>query len=169
MSFSYGSSLRIHGLKYYSGDDVFKSAGYLTEAIVDPATTSSSEPTQAPFHRGHNTDASFFSWLEDPENADKLSRYAVGMNGLKNMSMPGAVLQGTCDSHRIESQSSGRVVGSLDFDWTALPEHSLVVDVGGGIGSKSLTLAEAFPHLKFVVQDRAAVITDSAPKVCVEL
>lgn len=88
----------------HSGDDIFKSAAYLTEAILDPATTNSSEPTEAPFNRGHNTDASFFSWLENPENAHKLSRYAVGMNGLKNMSVPGAVFQGTCNPQEMESQ-----------------------------------------------------------------
>ncbi len=49
------------------------------------------------------------------------------------------------------------------FDWNALPRDSLVVDVGGGLGSLTLTLSKAFDHLKFVVQDRESVITESAP------
>lgn len=44
------------------------------------------------------------------------------------------------------------------FDWAALGEGSLVVDVGGGIGSTSMTLAKAFPHLKFCIQDRPKTV-----------
>lgn len=33
----------------------------------------------------------------------------------------------------------------------------MVVDVGGGIGSTSMMLANAFPHLRFVIQDRPPV------------
>lgn len=40
---------------------------------------------------------------------------------------------------------------------TALPLDSLIIDVGGGVGSTSMKLAEAFPELRFVVQDREAV------------
>lgn len=49
---------------------------------------------------------------------------------------------------------------SLGFDWASLKKGSLVVDVGGGVGSTTLVLAKAFPDLRFVVQDRAMVIPD---------
>ena len=42
----------------------------------------------------------------------------------------------------------------------------MVVDVGGGIGSTSVVLARAFPHLRFVVQDRQHVV-QIAPSVSV--
>ena len=45
----------------------------------------------------------------------------------------------------------------LGFPWQDLPDGSLVVDVGGGIGSTAMLLAHTFPHLKFVVQDRPSV------------
>lgn len=51
----------------------------------------------------------------------------------------------------------GWVVG---FDWKALKEDSLVVDIGGGVGSASMLLNKAHPHLKFAVLDRPAVIPD---------
>ncbi|KAJ7893819.1 S-adenosyl-L-methionine-dependent methyltransferase [Mycena olivaceomarginata] len=44
------------------------------------------------------------------------------------------------------------------FKWHDLPQESLVVDLGGGIGSTTLIIAKAVPHLNFVVQDRPTVI-----------
>ena len=35
------------------------------------------------------------------------------------------------------------------------------MDVGGGVGSVSMTIAENVPHLRFVVQDRKAVVSDA--------
>lgn len=54
---------------------------------------------------------------------------------------------------------------NIGFDWNALPEGSLVVDVGGGVGSQTLTLAKKFPHLNFVIQDTEAT-RPNAIKVC---
>jgi ubiquinone/menaquinone biosynthesis C-methylase UbiE len=46
----------------------------------------------------------------------------------------------------------------VGLDWASLPPGSTIVDVGGGIGSTSMQLAQAFGHLRFVVQDRAVVV-----------
>lgn len=56
----------------------------------------------------------------------------------------------------------------LGFDWHSLPHGSIVVDVGGGIGSTSMMLANAFSGLysadednlglKFIIQDRQVVV-----------
>ncbi|KAJ7748867.1 O-methyltransferase [Mycena olivaceomarginata] len=46
------------------------------------------------------------------------------------------------------------------FKWSALPEKTLIVDVGGGIGSISLEIAQANPHLRFLIQDKQAVIRE---------
>lgn len=43
---------------------------------------------------------------------------------------------------------------TIAYDWKSLKKGDLVVDVGGGIGSTTLRLAQAFPELRFVVQDR---------------
>jgi ubiquinone/menaquinone biosynthesis C-methylase UbiE len=41
-----------------------------------------------------------------------------------------------------------------------LPNGSVVVDVGGGVGTSSLPLAEAYPNLEIVIQDRPPVVED---------
>ena len=46
-------------------------------------------------------------------------------------------------------------------DWSALGDNALVVDVGGGIGAQSLTLSKNCPNLRFIVQDREAVMKDA--------
>jgi ubiquinone/menaquinone biosynthesis C-methylase UbiE len=55
---------------------------------------------------------------------------------------------------------------SAGYAWGQLPEGSLIVDVGGGLGSQSLLLAKYHPQLRFVVQDREAAIRDTV-EVCV--
>jgi ubiquinone/menaquinone biosynthesis C-methylase UbiE len=49
----------------------------------------------------------------------------------------------------------------LGSTWENIPEGSLVVDVGGGVGKQSLTLATHQPHLRFVIQDRESVVGDA--------
>jgi len=46
------------------------------------------------------------------------------------------------------------------FDWTSIPQGSVIVDVGGGTGRPTMTLARAFSHLKIVIQDRESVIRE---------
>ena len=47
-------------------------------------------------------------------------------------------------------------------------ENDLVVDVGGGIGSISMQVAEMYPKLKLVVQDRATVIANGVKVICTQ-
>jgi len=52
----------------------------------------------------------------------------------------------------------------VGFDWAIIP-NGTVVDVGGGIGTQSLIIAQEYPDLKLVIQDLPSVIED-AKKVC---
>ena len=59
------------------------------------------------------------------------------------------------------------------LDWTSLPRGSIIVDVGGGIGSTSMLLASAFSSsegedlgLKFIIQDRRVVVEMGEKVTC---
>lgn len=47
------------------------------------------------------------------------------------------------------------------FEWDTLETNALVVDVGGGIGAQSMTIAKKFPHLRIIVQDREQTVKDA--------
>ncbi|KAJ7171095.1 O-methyltransferase [Mycena filopes] len=91
--------------------------------------------------KGGNGDA------EGNPNQFRLERFGKAMTGTGSWEVPGAVLHG--------------------FDWASLPRGSVVVDVGGGIGSTSMLLASAYAEvdagdgtggLRFVIQDRPVVV-----------
>jgi len=52
----------------------------------------------------------------------------------------------------------------IGFDWATIP-NGTIVDIGGGIGTQSLIIAQEYPKLKLVIQDLPSVIED-AKKVC---
>ncbi|EXJ71559.1 uncharacterized protein A1O5_05367 [Cladophialophora psammophila CBS 110553] len=49
------------------------------------------------------------------------------------------------------------------YDWGALPQGAKVVDMGGSTGHVSITIAQEFPHLRFIVQDLPQVLSQAAP------
>nr|BAA32788.1 Ich1 [Coprinopsis cinerea] len=78
-------------------------------------------------------------------NRFRLERFGKAMSGTGSWEAPGAIFNA--------------------FDWRSLPRGSIIVDVGGGIGSTSMLLASAFSSsdgenrgLKFVIQDRSVVV-----------
>lgn len=49
-------------------------------------------------------------------------------------------------------------VNFTGFEWGLLPENSVVVDVGGGIGTITMDIASKHQHLRYVVEDLPGVI-----------
>ena len=63
-----------------------------------------------------------------------------------------------------------RISNFVGYAWEHLPQGSLVVDVGGGVGAQSFTLAKHHPQLRFIVQDRESVVGDAIEvSMCNEL
>jgi len=53
---------------------------------------------------------------------------------------------------------NGSYLRNTAYAWKSLPQDALVVDVGGGVGSVSLTLAREHKNMKIVIQDKPAVV-----------
>ena len=77
-----------------SSDEGIKCSVWLPETILDKKTGSSGEPNETAFNRAFNTPMPIFPWWELPENAVRLKRFTLGMQGTQNMASPGAILEG---------------------------------------------------------------------------
>ncbi|KAJ3895655.1 O-methyltransferase-domain-containing protein [Lentinula edodes] len=123
----------------HCADEDYKGAGQIADHIMAPETAFEDTPERSPLMTALGYDkGSMWSWFEEPSNEMRLRRFGIAMNGVNSLQPPDAILKG--------------------FDWASLPEGSVIVDVGGGIGVSSISIARAFDHLKCIVQDRAMVL-----------
>ncbi|EKM58628.1 uncharacterized protein PHACADRAFT_253095 [Phanerochaete carnosa HHB-10118-sp] len=122
-------------------DEAMKSGGYLQEALFDQKFARSQEPNETALNIAFDTKLPVWEWYEQKGNEHRRQRFGIAMEGTKQAVPPNAILEG--------------------FDWKDLNEDAVVVDVGGGIGSQSMTLAQNHSHLRFVVQDRDPVVKDA--------
>lgn len=113
-------------------------------------------PMHAPFNLAFRTTQPYFEWLEREENGMRLKRFGKAMTGTSGWEVPGAILDGTSCTNLLRGKRL--LTFGVALNWEDLPNRSVVVDVGGGIGSTSMLLANAFKHLRFVVQDRDPVV-----------
>ncbi|KAJ7474411.1 hypothetical protein B0H11DRAFT_2035292 [Mycena galericulata] len=80
--------------------------------------------------------------IVDPSDGlASLGSLGIAMDGGARMVDPGLILRG--------------------LNWQTYPEGSLIVDVGGGIGSRCVLLAKNHPQLRFAIQDRAPVVREA--------
>ncbi|KAK1229446.1 hypothetical protein PQX77_007494 [Marasmius sp. AFHP31] len=123
-------------------DEAFKGSAYAWEAFSDPKIAHSGDagPETSPFSGVVCPGENFWQYLERPTEKFRRARFVIGMRGINDLQPPDAVLRA--------------------YDWEKLPAGSLVVDVGGGIGSVTHNIVKSNPNLKFVVQDLPAVIED---------
>ncbi|EKM56162.1 uncharacterized protein PHACADRAFT_94727 [Phanerochaete carnosa HHB-10118-sp] len=120
--------------------EIQRGNGWLAEHLLDPATGNSQESNEAPWQRAMHTKLTLFEWMERPEHALEMRKFGIGM--------------------RARTSSDDSIVATRGFEWASLPSGSLVIDVGGGVGSLTMSLAKAHKHLRYVVQDRHAVVQE---------
>jgi len=129
-----------------------------TDVLQDPKTAHSDNPKDSVWNRAYNEqDITFFEWLETPENESRRRRFNVAMEGVSQLDDGESMLRGKCEAHFSEQWLTGVMVPS-GFPWGSIAKGAKVVDVGGGIGSVSLTVARQFPELKFIIQDVPSMI-----------
>lgn len=125
--------------------------------MFDPATSHSEEMGEAAMQRALRTKHTMYEYWDQPENAVALRRFQIGMKGTANYSSDALIVKGTRKLDRLVSirKIEASITG---FDWAALPEGSIVVDVAGGVGNVTMALAERHKHLRYIIQDRPPVV-----------
>ncbi|KAJ7630070.1 O-methyltransferase [Mycena polygramma] len=121
-----------------STDETFKAGAYIQDVVTDPKTEA--DELDTPLNRAFNTHLNLFSWFELPENKVRFRRFGMAMDAGRRVSPPGSAAQ--------------------RFNWSSLPEKTLIVDVGGGIGSVTLAIAKVNPEIRVLVQDKTAVVEE---------
>jgi hypothetical protein len=146
---------------YRSTEYSLKGSAYLTENLLDPATSHSSSVADTACVRGNNLGCSIWEHFAKPGNELLVAKFGTGMKAVKYM---GGV-----------SEDGGAftlflfLLSLLDlpslffpgFPFKDLPEGATVVDVGAGVGGASLAFAKAAPHVNFVLQDRPEVVAEA--------
>lgn len=121
----------------------------------------SGEPDETALAKALGTKETVWSYYSRPEEQFRRTRFGIGMRGIAAFQPADAVLN--CMIHTLVSKNEVLTL-FIDYNWKALPAGSLVVDVGGGIGSVTYAIAKNYPDIHFVVQDLPAVI-DEGKKV----
>ncbi|KAJ7327940.1 S-adenosyl-L-methionine-dependent methyltransferase, partial [Mycena albidolilacea] len=125
----------VTALVEFLSEDIFKSSAVLGDTILDP------KEGELPYNRAFGTDQPLYYWMQRPENALRLQRFGLGMQGTAATEAPDAIFTG--------------------FDWSALPADSILIDIGGGLGHTSMTIAQKNPTLRIIKQDLDHQVEDA--------
>ncbi|KAF7296946.1 Methyltransf-2 domain-containing protein [Mycena indigotica] len=117
----------------FCGDEIFKASANLAETIRDM----DGEPVSLRRAFGFE-EASIFQWYNRPENKYRRDRFGMAMHSTVSAQSHELIFQG--------------------FDWSQLPEGSVIVDVGSGVGSTPLAVAQRYPCHKVVIEDLAETV-----------
>ncbi|KAF8993749.1 S-adenosyl-L-methionine-dependent methyltransferase [Hymenopellis radicata] len=119
-----------------------RSSPFIFETLTNAETAFSDLPVHAPITRAFNMPCNMgmYQWLHRPEEEYRRRMFGAAMTGIQMMERDDVFEY---------------------FDWSQLPTHADVVDVGGGIGSLAKELTRSHPHLRIIVQDLPKVIEDA--------
>ncbi|MBW0462092.1 hypothetical protein O181_001807 [Austropuccinia psidii MF-1] len=123
----------------HSTDEMFKSSSYLTECILEPSNSRLFFGDQSPFSHAFETGMDFQTFLQLSFDQEvRLRRFIAATECLSRI--------GASDQ------------GLSGYNWSTMG-NGLLVDIAGGVGHVALSLAQSFPNLRIVLQDRSEVIT----------
>jgi len=112
----------------------------LWEVISNPETAFSGEVTDSATHRAWGLDVPMWVWYEQ-QGQDHERKFFEKALAAYNKLQPDRAIEEA-------------------YPWADLKPGSLVVDVGGGVGSAMLVLAKKHSHLRIIVQDNEKVTGD---------
>ncbi|KAJ3497719.1 hypothetical protein NLG97_g1692 [Lecanicillium saksenae] len=157
------------------GLDLYTSSDHLPHALYDSVKGPSYAVDETAWQDAVGTKKPRWDWLEETTSISKLldGRNAQGTPksaypGIFGRSLRDIVQQAAADgkysqlrrpehsTFSLAMVGGGRVFGRAhlhDYPWDSLGEAT-VVDVGGGVGGFCLQLAQLYPKLKLVLQDR---------------
>ncbi|GAA5946423.1 hypothetical protein JCM3765_000235 [Sporobolomyces pararoseus] len=116
----------------------FAQEGMRSDSYMSESLLSSTGPRDYGFSRAYDGQKIWEYFARD-ENESKRKRFHCGTGAMfKYLNREESVL--------------------LGFPWASLPEGSTICDVAGRTGNVSLEIAQAVPHLEFVVQDQESII-----------
>ncbi|KAJ7885501.1 hypothetical protein B0H14DRAFT_3128139 [Mycena olivaceomarginata] len=112
----------LSALVEFISEEAFKASAYMTDTLIDPAPGPPSTAHMRAFHTSEN----MFQWFENPANKARLTRFGIAMQGSAAEEPEDTIFKG--------------------FKWESLPAGSVIVDVGGGLGASSLSIARRYPR-----------------------
>ncbi|KAF5366905.1 hypothetical protein D9757_011395 [Collybiopsis confluens] len=118
-----------------------KLSSSLFETLTDSRIKLSDKPNETAFQHVMGTQMPFWEYIDQPRN--ELIRYRF------NIAMRGWAMNNDPESSILRC-----------LDWHTLGQDAKVVDIGGGIGSAMIPLANNFPNLQIIIEDVPAVIKD---------
>jgi hypothetical protein len=123
---------------------------HMPSYMADPAWALSEGARRGPFaySRG-GSEMTLWDHYTTPDGAQAHTQFDAAMVAQQVDTLP-SILRGAPRTRVGRPGTHGSRAG---FAWQDLPKDSLVVDVGGGVGSAALAVLRAHPHLRFLIQD----------------
>ncbi|KAI0821463.1 S-adenosyl-L-methionine-dependent methyltransferase [Irpex lacteus] len=122
-------------------DELSKAYPYTADILADASVANSQEVNNTTLQKALNMNYTLWQYLDLPENAFRNRRFNIAMRGTSSLQPPSKIVH--------------------LYDWKALPEQAIIVDVGSGLGHVSLDIAAIRPDITFVLEDRPSVVAQA--------
>ncbi|PCH40195.1 S-adenosyl-L-methionine-dependent methyltransferase [Wolfiporia cocos MD-104 SS10] len=134
-------------LRFNSSMEMSAASAKLSAVLFDPIKTKSTSPRETAFQEAFATTMTLWEYLEHVSKGSSAS--SLGQTPLDIWTT------GMTAGAQVELPTL-----CMDYPWGDLGP-CLVIDVGGGVGGKSLELAKHYPNLRFIIQDREDVLVQA--------